>query len=68
MDPIIPNRLAGRSAVVDLQALLTLHIKYMPLGFMGDGRNMASALADRYARIAAGAEPTVGDGMTARFN
>ena len=53
----------------DVQALLNQRLARIPLGFMGDGRDSASAalfLASEDARFITGTEIVVDGGMTVR--
>ncbi|MBS0434546.1 MAG: SDR family oxidoreductase [Proteobacteria bacterium] len=67
--PMVEARLAGQRAGGDVEALLAQRQKRIPLGFMGDGRDTASAalfLASDEARFITGTELVVDGGMTAR--
>ena len=67
--PMVETRLAKQRAGGDVDALLTQRQKRIPLGFMGDGRDTASAvlfLASDEARFITGTELIVDGGMTAR--
>lgn len=67
--PMVESRLAGQRAGGDVQALLAQRLARIPLGFMGDGRDSASAalfLASDEARFITGTELVVDGGMTAR--
>ena len=67
--PMVEARLAGQRAGGDVDALLAQRRKRIPLGFMGDGRDTASAvlfLASDEARFITGTEIVVDGGMTAR--
>lgn len=67
--PMVEARLAGQRAGGDVQALLAQRQKRIPLGFMGDGWDTASAvlfLASEDARFITGTEIVVDGGMTAR--
>jgi NAD(P)-dependent dehydrogenase (short-subunit alcohol dehydrogenase family) len=67
--PMVESRLAGQRAGGDVDALLAQRQKRIPLGFMGDGRDTASAvlfLASDEARFITGTELVVDGGMTAR--
>lgn len=67
--PMVEARLAKQRAGGDVQALLAQRLKRIPLGFMGDGRDTASAalyLASDEARFVTGTELVVDGGMTAR--
>jgi NAD(P)-dependent dehydrogenase (short-subunit alcohol dehydrogenase family) len=67
--PMVESRLAGQRAGGDVEALLAQRQKRIPLGFMGDGRDTASAvlfLASDEARFITGTELVVDGGMTAR--
>ncbi|MDP3085565.1 MAG: SDR family NAD(P)-dependent oxidoreductase [Rubrivivax sp.] len=67
--PMVEARLAGQRAGGDVEALLAQRQKRIPLGFMGDGRDTASAvlfLASDEARFITGTEIVVDGGMTAR--
>ena len=66
---MVEAQLAQWRAGGDVQALLEQRQKRIPLGFMGDGRDTASAalfLARDEARFIAGTEIVVDGGMTAR--
>ena len=55
----------------DVEALLKIRQARIPLGFMGDGRDIANAvlfLASDEARFITGAEIIVDGGMTVRCN
>lgn len=67
--PMVEARLAKQRAGGDVEALLAQRQKRIPLGFMGDGRDTASAvlfLASDEARFITGTEIVVDGGMTAR--
>ena len=67
--PMVEVRLAGQRTGGDVDALLAQRLKRIPLGFMGDGRDTASAvlfLASNEARFITGTELVVDGGMTAR--
>jgi NAD(P)-dependent dehydrogenase (short-subunit alcohol dehydrogenase family) len=67
--PMVEARLAGQRTGGDVEALLASRQKRIPLGFMGDGRDTASAalfLASDEARFITGTEIVVDGGMTAR--
>ena len=67
--PMVEARLAGQRAKGDVEALLAQRRARIPLGFMGDGRDVAYAalfLASDEARFITGAEIIVDGGMTAR--
>jgi NAD(P)-dependent dehydrogenase (short-subunit alcohol dehydrogenase family) len=67
--PMVEVRLARQRAGGDVDALLAQRQKRIPLGFMGDGRDTASAvlfLASDEARFVTGTEIVVDGGMTAR--
>ena len=67
--PMVEARLAGQRAGGDVGTLLAQRQKRIPLGFMGDGRDTASAvlfLASDEARFITGTELVVDGGMTAR--
>ena len=67
--PMVETRLARQRAGGDVDALLAQRQKRIPLGFMGDGRDTASAvlfLASDEARFITGTELVVDGGMTAR--
>ena len=67
--PMVEARLAGQRTGGDIEALLASRVKRIPLGFMGDGRDTASAalyLASDEARFVTGTELVVDGGMTAR--
>jgi NAD(P)-dependent dehydrogenase (short-subunit alcohol dehydrogenase family) len=67
--PMVEARLAGQRTGGDVDALLASRQKRIPLGFMGDGRDTASAalfLASDEARFITGTEIVVDGGMTAR--
>ena len=67
--PMVEARLAKQRTGGDVQALLDSRIKRIPLGFMGDGRDTASAalfLASDEAQFITGTEIVVDGGMTAR--
>ncbi len=67
--PMVEVRLAKQRAGGDVDALLQQRLKRIPIGFMGDGRDTASAalfLASEEARFITGTEIVVDGGMTAR--
>jgi NAD(P)-dependent dehydrogenase (short-subunit alcohol dehydrogenase family) len=67
--PMVETRLAGQRAGGDVAALLKSRVARIPLGFMGDGRDVANAvlfLASDEARFITGTEIIVDGGMTAR--
>lgn len=67
--PMVESRLAGQRAGGDVEALLQSRLKRIPLGFMGDGRDTAHAvayLASDEARFVTGTEIILDGGMTAR--
>jgi NAD(P)-dependent dehydrogenase (short-subunit alcohol dehydrogenase family) len=67
--PMVETRLAKQRTGGDVDALLAARQKRIPLGFMGDGRDTASAvlfLASDDARFVTGTELVVDGGMTAR--
>jgi len=67
--PMVESRLAQQRTGGDVDALLAQRQKRIPLGFMGDGRDTASAvlyLASDDARFITGTELIVDGGMTAR--
>jgi NAD(P)-dependent dehydrogenase (short-subunit alcohol dehydrogenase family) len=67
--PMVEARLAGQRTGGDVEALLATRQARIPLGFMGDGRDTASAvlfLASDEARFITGTELVVDGGMTAR--
>ena len=67
--PMVEVRLAKQRAGGDVDALLAQRQKRIPIGFMGDGRDTASAvlyLASDEARFITGTEIVVDGGMTAR--
>jgi NAD(P)-dependent dehydrogenase (short-subunit alcohol dehydrogenase family) len=67
--PMVEARLAGQRAGGDVEALLKSRVARIPLGFMGDGRDVANAvlfLASDEARFITGTEIVVDGGMTAR--
>jgi NAD(P)-dependent dehydrogenase (short-subunit alcohol dehydrogenase family) len=67
--PMVGARLAGQRAGGNVEALLEQRLARIPLGFMGDGRDTASAalyLASEEARFVTGAEIVVDGGMTVR--
>lgn len=69
--PMVEVRLAGQRAGGDVDKLLESRVKRIPLGFMGDGRDTASAvayLASDEARFVTGTELVVDGGMIARCN
>lgn len=69
--PMVEFRLAKQRAGGDVDELLAQRIKRIPLGFMGDGRDSASAalfLASDEARFITGTEIIVDGGMSVRCN
>ena len=67
--PMVEKRLAGQRAGGDVAALLASRVRRIPLGFMGDGRDTAGAvayLASDEARFITGTEIVVDGGMVAR--
>ncbi|CAM3390918.1 SDR family NAD(P)-dependent oxidoreductase [Paracidovorax anthurii] len=67
--PMVEVRLAKQRTGGDVEGLLASRVKRIPLGFMGDGRDTASAalyLASDEARFVTGTELVVDGGMTAR--
>ncbi|WP_207388067.1 SDR family NAD(P)-dependent oxidoreductase [Hylemonella gracilis] len=67
--PMVEARLAGQRAGGDLQALLQARQARIPLPFMGDGRDTATAaafLASDEARFITGTEIVVDGGMSVR--
>ena len=67
--PMVEARLATQRTGGDVDALLAQRQQRIPLGFMGDGRDTASAvlfLASDEARFITGTELVVDGGMTAR--
>jgi NAD(P)-dependent dehydrogenase (short-subunit alcohol dehydrogenase family) len=67
--PMVQARLAHHRAGGDHEALLRQRQASVPLGFMGDGRDVADAvvyLASDEARFVTGTEIVVDGGMTAR--
>lgn len=67
--PMVEVRLAKQRSGGDVEALLAQRVSRIPLGFMGDGRDSASAalfLASDDARFITGTEIVVDGGMTAR--
>jgi NAD(P)-dependent dehydrogenase (short-subunit alcohol dehydrogenase family) len=67
--PMVEARLAKQRAGGDVEALLRQRLARIPLGFMGDGRDTAAAvafLASDDARFITGTELVVDGGMTAR--
>ena len=67
--PMVEVRLAKQRSGGDVDGLLAQRLKRIPLGFMGDGRDSASAalfLASDDARFITGTEIVVDGGMTAR--
>lgn len=67
--PMVEGRLARQRTGGDIDLLLAQRKKRIPLGFMGDGRDTASAvlfLASDEARFITGTELIVDGGMTAR--
>jgi hypothetical protein len=66
---MVEARLAKQRTGGDVEALLAARVKRIPLGFMGDGRDTASAalfLASDEAQFITGTEIVVDGGMTAR--
>ena len=66
--PMVESRLAKQRTGGDIDALPAQRQKRIPLGFMGDGRDTASAvlfLASDDARFITGTEVVVDGGMTA---
>jgi NAD(P)-dependent dehydrogenase (short-subunit alcohol dehydrogenase family) len=67
--PMVEVRLAKQRTGGDVEGLLAQRVKRIPLGFMGDGRDTASAalfLASDEARFITGTELIIDGGMTAR--
>ena len=67
--PMVESRLAGQRSGGDVDALLQSRLRRIPLGFMGDGRDTAHAvayLASDDARFVTGTEIVLDGGMTAR--
>ncbi|WP_250439109.1 SDR family NAD(P)-dependent oxidoreductase [Delftia tsuruhatensis] len=67
--PMVEARLARQRTGGDVERLLASRVRRIPLGFMGDGRDTASAalyLASDEARFVTGTELVVDGGMTAR--
>jgi len=67
--PMVEFRLAKQRVGGDVEQLLAQRIKRIPLGFMGDGRDTASAalfLASDEARFITGTEIIVDGGMSSR--
>jgi NAD(P)-dependent dehydrogenase (short-subunit alcohol dehydrogenase family) len=67
--PMVEARLAKQRAGGDVEALLQQRLARIPLGFMGDGRDTAAAvafLASDEARFITGTEIVVDGGMTVR--
>jgi len=67
--PMVEVRLAKQRTGGDVEALLASRLRRIPLGFMGDGRDTASAalyLVSDEARFITGTELIVDGGMTAR--
>ncbi|MEQ8320998.1 MAG: glucose 1-dehydrogenase [Rhodospirillales bacterium] len=67
--PMVAARLAGQHAGGDVEGLLKKRQARIPLGFMGDGRDIANAalfLCSDEARFITGTEIVVDGGMTAR--
>lgn len=67
--PMVETRLAQQRAGRDVEALLKARVARIPLGFMGDGRDTAAAvafLASDEARFITGTEIVVDGGMTVR--
>lgn len=69
--PMVEARMAQNLSGGDVAALLKTRQARIPLGFMGDGRDIANAvlfLASDEARFITGAEIIVDGGMTVRCN
>ena len=67
--PMVEFRLAKQRSGGDVDALLAQRVKRIPLGFMGDGRDTASAalfLASEEAQFITGTEIMVDGGMSVR--
>jgi NAD(P)-dependent dehydrogenase (short-subunit alcohol dehydrogenase family) len=67
--PMVEARLAGQRAGGDVDKLLAQRLQRIPLGFMGDGRDVAHAalfLASEEARFITGTEIIVDGGMSVR--
>jgi NAD(P)-dependent dehydrogenase (short-subunit alcohol dehydrogenase family) len=67
--PLVEARLVKQRGANDVEALLKSRVARIPLGFMGDGRDIAAAvlfLASDEARFITGTEIVVDGGMTAR--
>ena len=67
--PMVEARLAKQRSGGDVETLLASRVRRIPLGFMGDGRDTASAalyLSSDEARFITGTELVVDGGMTAR--
>jgi hypothetical protein len=67
--PLVESRLAAQRAGGDVQALLRQRQARIPMGWMGDGRDTANAvafLASDEARFITGTEIVVDGGMSAR--
>lgn len=67
--PLVEARLAGQRAGGDVEALLAQRQARIPLGWMGDGRDVANAvlfLASDEARFVTGTVVVVDGGMSAR--
>ncbi|MEJ8292247.1 SDR family oxidoreductase [Delftia tsuruhatensis] len=67
--PMVQARLARQRTGGDVETLLASRVRRIPLGFMGDGRDTASAalyLASDEARFVTGTELVVDGGITAR--
>jgi len=67
--PLVEARLAGQRAGGDVEALLAQRQARIPLGWMGDGRDIANAvlfLASDEARFVTGTVVVVDGGMSAR--
>jgi NAD(P)-dependent dehydrogenase (short-subunit alcohol dehydrogenase family) len=67
--PLVEARLVKQRGANDVDALLKSRVARIPLGFMGDGRDIAAAvlfLASDEARFITGTEIVVDGGMTAR--
>lgn len=67
--PMVEARLAGQRTGGDVDALLAQRLARIPIGFMGDGRDVAYAalfLASDEARFVTGTEIIVDGGMSAR--
>ena len=67
--PMVEARLAKQRAGGDVEALLKLRLKRIPIGFAGDGRDTANAalfLASDEARFVTGTELVLDGGMSVR--